>query len=141
MVQAYGVESYQLTIPSSMDNERFDISAKVPEGTTKDQFNLMLQNLLAERFKLKIHRETKEGQIYELTINKGWVKMKESAPPEPVKDAAADAPPPGPPAPSGIQRRGKLTLDKDGFPVMPKGPGRWTRPHDHADARQSPDAV
>lgn len=120
MVQAYGVESYQLTIPGSMDSERFEISAKVPEGTTKEQFNLMLQNLLAERFKLKIHRETKEGQIYELTVNKGGVKMKESAPPEPVKEAAADAPPPGPP-PLPAFNGGKLTLDKDGFPVMPKG--------------------
>jgi uncharacterized protein (TIGR03435 family) len=122
MVQAYGVESYQLTIPSSMDNERFDISAKVPEGTTKDQFNVMLQNLLVERFKLKIHRETKEGQIYELTVNKGGAKIKESAPPEPVKEAAADAPPPGPP-PLPAFNGGKLTLDKDGFPVMPKGIG------------------
>jgi uncharacterized protein (TIGR03435 family) len=120
MIQAYGVESYQLTIPSSMESERFDISAKVPEGTTKDQFNLMLQNLLAERFKLKIHRETKEGQVYELTVNKGGVKLKESAPPEP-KEAAADAPPPGPP-PLPFNG-GKLTLDKDGFPVMPKGAG------------------
>ncbi len=120
MIQAYGVESYQLTIPSSMDNERFDISAKVPEGTTKDQFNLMLQNLLAERFKLKIHRETKEGQVYELTLFKGGPKMKESAPPEPVKD---DAPPPGPPAFPAFFNGGKPTLDKDGFPVMPKGAG------------------
>jgi len=122
MVQAYGVESYQLSIPGSMDNERFEISAKVPEGTAKDQFNLMLQNLLAERFKLKIHRETKEGQIYELTVFKGGAKMKESAPPEPVKDAAADGPPPGPP-PLPAFSGGKLTLDKDGFPVMPKGVG------------------
>jgi uncharacterized protein (TIGR03435 family) len=119
MVQAYGVESYQLTIPSSMENERFDVSAKVPEGATKDQFNLMLQNLLAERFKLKIHRETKEGQVYELTVNKGGVKMKESAPPEPVKEASSDAPPGAPPFPA--LNGGKLTLDKDGFPVMPKG--------------------
>jgi uncharacterized protein (TIGR03435 family) len=122
MVQAYGVESYQLTIPSSMDNERFEISAKVPEGTTKDQFNLMLQNLLAERFKLKLHRETKEGQIYELTVFKGGSKMKESAPPEPAKEAAADAPAPGPP-PLPAFNGGKLTLDKDGFPVMPKPAG------------------
>ena len=119
MVQAYGVESYQLTIPSSMENERFDISAKVPEGATKDQFNLMLQNLLADRFKLKIHRETKEGQVYGLTVNKGGVKMKESAPPDPVKEASSDAPPGPPPLPA--LDGGKLTLDKDGFPVMPKG--------------------
>jgi uncharacterized protein (TIGR03435 family) len=120
MVQAYGVESYQLSIPGSMDNERFEVSAKVPEGTTKDQFDLMLQNLLAERFKLKVHRDKREGQVYELTVYKGGPKMKEAASPEPVKEASADAPPPGPfalPALTG----GKATLDKDGFPVMPKG--------------------
>jgi uncharacterized protein (TIGR03435 family) len=131
MVQAYGVEPYQLTIPGAMDNERFEILAKVPERTTKDQFALMLQNLLADRFKLKIHRETKEGQIYELTVNKGGSKMKESVPEpdkDPVKEAAANAPPPGPPPLQGFAG-GKLTLDKDGFPVMPKGPagGRGQR--------------
>jgi uncharacterized protein (TIGR03435 family) len=137
MIQAYGVESYQLSIPSSLAGERYEITAKVPEGTTKDQFKLMLQNLLADRFKMQIHRESKEGQVYELSVMKGGIKMKESAPEPPKEEApAADAPggPAASPAELAQQRaqglaaatlggRGPLKLDKDGFPEMPKGAG------------------
>jgi uncharacterized protein (TIGR03435 family) len=124
ITQAYGLEPYQLSIPSSMD-ARFEITAKVPEGATKDQLNLMLQNLLADRFKLKIHRETREGQIYELTLAKGGSKMKEAAPEpakDPAKEAAPDATRPGPP-PLPSMNGGKLGLDKDGFPILPAGRG------------------
>jgi uncharacterized protein (TIGR03435 family) len=125
LVQAYGVEPYQLSIPGSLANERYEITAKVPEGTTKDQFNLMLQNLLAERFQMKIHRESKEGQVYELSVMKGGVKMKESAPPEPVQEPAADGPPSpaAAPGPIAFGGRGPMKMDKDGFPELPKGAG------------------
>jgi uncharacterized protein (TIGR03435 family) len=126
ITRAYGLEPYQLSIPSSMD-ARFEITAKVPVGATEDQLKLMLQNLLADRFKLKIHRETRDGQIYELTVAKGGSKMKEAAPEpakeppkDPAKEAAADAPPPGPP-PLPAMSGGKLALDKDGFPILPAG--------------------
>lgn len=122
ITRAYGLEPYQLSIPSSM-NARFEVTAKVPEGATEDQLNLMLQNLLADRFKLKIHRETREGQIYELTVAKGGSKMKEAAPEpakDPAKEATADEPRPGPP-PLPAMNGGKLALDKDGFPILPAG--------------------
>jgi len=45
-----------------MDTERYDIVVKVPAGTTKEQINLMWQNLLAERFGVKIHHDPKEFQ-------------------------------------------------------------------------------
>src|ERR1700733_8096956 len=61
---AYGVEDFQVTGPSWIESERYDIAAKVPEGTTKAQSNVMLQNLLKERFKLGFHHETKEFQAY-----------------------------------------------------------------------------
>jgi uncharacterized protein (TIGR03435 family) len=61
-------------------DQRFDLRATVPKGATKEQFRLMLQNLLAERFKLKIHHETREIQRYELRVTKGGLKFKESAP-------------------------------------------------------------
>src|ERR1700734_1967440 len=50
MAQAYDVAGYQLTIPTALNEGRFEVTAKVPEGATKEQFKLMLQNLLAERF-------------------------------------------------------------------------------------------
>ena len=59
---------------------RIDFTAKVPEGTTKEQFQRMLQNLLVERFKLTLHHEM---AIYELTVGEKGPKMRESAPERP----------------------------------------------------------
>jgi uncharacterized protein (TIGR03435 family) len=104
---AYRVKSFQVSGPGWLDTERFDIVAKVPEGTTKEQFSVMLQNLLVERFKLAVHRETKDFPLYELTIAKGGPKLKPSTE---DPSAAAGPPPPGPPP-----------LGKDGFPQLPAG--------------------
>jgi uncharacterized protein (TIGR03435 family) len=69
IVQAYRVSGYQLVGgPGWIDSERFDIVAKAPEGSRPDQTPLMLRGLLAERFKLKVHGETRETQIYALTL-------------------------------------------------------------------------
>src|SRR5579863_1927775 len=57
LVTAYAVQDYQIAGPAWLDTEHFDIAAKIPLGTTKEQFNLMLQSLLAERFHLALHRE------------------------------------------------------------------------------------
>ena len=124
MTQAYDVAAYQLTIPAALNEGRFEVTAKVPEGATKEQFRLMLQNLLAERFKMTVHREKKEAQVYELTVAKGGPKMQESEP-EPAKEPVTktgDAPAPPPPPPGG---RDPSPMGADGFPVMPKArPGR-----------------
>ncbi len=54
---AYGVKPYQVAgLLPWMDNERFDIVAKVPPGTTVAPFNVMLQSLLAERFNVVVHQ-------------------------------------------------------------------------------------
>ena len=63
--KAYDVKSYQVSGPSwimgaGLAGQRFDIVANLPEGATKEQVPQMLQALLAERFKLVIHRESKE---------------------------------------------------------------------------------
>jgi uncharacterized protein (TIGR03435 family) len=108
---AYGIMRYQVTGPSWLDAERFNIGAKVPEGATKEQLKLMLQNLLIERFKLAMHRERKDMQVYELVIAKNGPKLTESAgelPDEPVGGAAP-----------------RMTFGKDGLPELP--PGRVPR--------------
>jgi uncharacterized protein (TIGR03435 family) len=69
IVQAYRVSQYQLVGgPSWLDQDRFDIVAKAPEGSRPDQTPLMLRGLLAERFKLKVHGETREVPIYALVL-------------------------------------------------------------------------
>jgi uncharacterized protein (TIGR03435 family) len=77
---AYGVKPYQITGPDWISGERFDIMAKIPEGAGKDKVPEMLQSLLAERFKLTVHRVQKESQIYALVVGKNGPKLKESVP-------------------------------------------------------------
>jgi uncharacterized protein (TIGR03435 family) len=65
MREAYGLKVYPLsTGPDALSTDRYDIVAKVPPGSSKEQRMLMLQSLLAERFKLVVHYETKELPIY-----------------------------------------------------------------------------
>jgi len=76
LMTAYGLPINQVSGPSWIDSERYDITAKVPPGATKEQVNVMLQNLLADRFKLAVHRETKDLPLYELVVAKNGSKMK-----------------------------------------------------------------
>ncbi|HEY4359824.1 MAG TPA: TIGR03435 family protein [Bryobacteraceae bacterium] len=110
LTTAYNVKDYQVTAPEWMATERFDILAKIPAGTTKEQFNVMLQNLLKERFRMTLHRESKEMQGYELLVAKGGLKMKEVAvdPNAPVVDGPAFAPGERP------------VMNKDGFAILSK---------------------
>jgi uncharacterized protein (TIGR03435 family) len=109
---AYAIFDFQLSAPGWMQDQKFNVSAKVPMGATKEQFKLMMQNMLAERFKLAVHFEKKEMQRYELVIAKGGPKLKEStiAPP-PKEDGAEPKPPEKPAAP-------KSFMAKDGYPAV-----------------------
>jgi len=88
LVAAYQVKFYQILGPEWMAGERFDISAKLPEGATRSQVPAMLQALLADRFEMKIRRETKELPVYSLVVAKGGSKMKES----PLDEETAESP-------------------------------------------------
>jgi uncharacterized protein (TIGR03435 family) len=57
-------------LPDRLDAERFDVEAKADVSTGKDQFRLMVQSLLADRFKLMVHRETRQRPIYVLVLSK-----------------------------------------------------------------------
>ena len=116
---AYDVKDFQISGPSWLDSERFEIQATMPPETTKEQFHIMLQNLLADRFKMAVHRETKELPMYSLVVAKNGPKMKESVETPPAETSKADAPKddgPPRPFPGG---RGPLKMGPDGFPVMP----------------------
>jgi uncharacterized protein (TIGR03435 family) len=78
IVMAYKVEGYQVTGPDWLATTRFDILAKMPEGSNKEQLPQMLQALLAERFKLSVRREPREQQVYALVPGKDGPKLKET---------------------------------------------------------------
>ena len=74
---AYQMKEYQITGPEWLASQRFDIHAKLPEGG-RGQFRDMLQNLLADRFAVKMHRDSKEFPVFGVVVGKGGLKMKES---------------------------------------------------------------
>jgi uncharacterized protein (TIGR03435 family) len=95
--KAYDVKTYQVSGPSwlqavGLAGQRFDIVANLPEGATKEQVPQMMQNLLAERFKLAVHRESKDQAVYALVVAKGGAKLKESETPAPAPDGSAPNP-------------------------------------------------
>jgi uncharacterized protein (TIGR03435 family) len=55
---------------------RFHIVATIPQGATREQFRQMLQNLLADRFQLTVHRETREMETLRLVVGAGGPKLK-----------------------------------------------------------------
>ncbi len=94
---AYDLKGFQIA-PGSfswISTDRFDITAKGPEGTPNgfEPLKPMLRSLLASRFKLAVHFETRESPIFELVAAKGGLKL--SAP----KDTTCVAPDPKNPQP------------------------------------------
>jgi uncharacterized protein (TIGR03435 family) len=76
--KAYEIPQYQISGPDWLETDRFDVVAKFPPRSPAEQLPLMLQALLADRFKLTLHRETKELPVYALTVAKGGPKFKTS---------------------------------------------------------------
>jgi uncharacterized protein (TIGR03435 family) len=61
--------------PAWFENDRWDIDAKAAHASSLDDLHVMFQNLLADEFKLKFHKEVKEGPVYALVVDKGGSKM------------------------------------------------------------------
>jgi uncharacterized protein (TIGR03435 family) len=74
---AYKVKNYQVEGPAWLGSERYEIDAKLPAGATREQVPEMLQSLFADRFELKVHRETKDFPVYGLVVGKGGLKVEE----------------------------------------------------------------
>ncbi len=77
---AFSLEDYQVEGPDWIkSDERYDLVARAPGPATDDEMRPMLQNLLLERFQLKVHRETRPLQAYVLLPGKGPAKVQNSA--------------------------------------------------------------
>jgi uncharacterized protein (TIGR03435 family) len=104
---AFDLEYYKLIAPDWMPGTGYVVTARVPAGTTKDQFRRMLQDLLAERFKLVAHREKREMPVFDLLVAKGGTKLKVAE--ETGKESSKN---------TGKQQS---KLGDDGFPTLPEG--------------------
>jgi uncharacterized protein (TIGR03435 family) len=119
---AYNVKEYLISGgPSWMKSTSFDVDAKVaaPDVATfkklsAAQRRLMLQKLLAERFHLVVHLETKTLPVYDLLLASGGSKLKPAAPDPP---SPPDADPADPPKPRGMLRMGPGMLELEDMPL------------------------
>jgi uncharacterized protein (TIGR03435 family) len=119
---AYKVKRHQVVAPDWVFTERYDILAKMPEGSNKDQVPEMLQLLLAERFGLKFHRESKEQSIYALVVGKGGHKMKEAPPDEDGAKSSANADKPKDGDKKDADKKDSDKKDDNGEPKEPAKP-------------------
>jgi hypothetical protein len=75
--QSYDIPPHLLFRLNRLSEDRFHLVATIPKGTTTTQFRLMLQNLLAERFKLKVHRDSRDMSMFRLLVVPDGPKLKE----------------------------------------------------------------
>jgi uncharacterized protein (TIGR03435 family) len=75
---AYGVKGYQVAGPAWLNDSHYDIVAKGPEGTRREQLPRMMQTLLAERFRLGVHSESREFPSLALVVGSHGPKLRES---------------------------------------------------------------
>jgi uncharacterized protein (TIGR03435 family) len=81
LMRAFGAESGQIlgaAVQPRVGANLYSVMATMPPDTTEAQFQAMFQNLLAERFHLVVHHETRNFPGYELVIDRGGPKLKEA---------------------------------------------------------------
>jgi len=80
LMRAFGVKDFQISGTASLDTAVYDIAATAAPGTTLEQFQQMLQNLLAEQLNLKFHYETKDFvSSYDLLVASDGAKLQETS--------------------------------------------------------------
>ena len=111
--------------PGWLDTDLWEVQAKADKAYSVDDLHVMYQNLLADEFKLKFHKENKEGSVYALTVDKSGMKMK-------VNDSPQNFEIPIGGAPGGITVGKRVAMDylcywlglaplrNDGRPVIDK---------------------
>ena len=130
---AFDFKTYsQLSYPPWMDDQRFDITANVAAGATKQDLRIMLQNFIIDRFQIKFHVEKRVLPSYILSIAKGGPKFTKSVERQsPVDDSTQK--------PRDVQ---SVRTDQDGFPILShtmslawnRGKARWHSPEATIDS-------
>ena len=105
---AYGLRDFQTVgAPEWVDTDRFDIQARGPQGAVESDAPRRLQSLLGERFALKVHRETRNGQIYALVLARAngslGPRLRQSQVESPGGAGGGQCTPPGPPGPVNMR--------------------------------------
>lgn len=107
--------------PNWLDTDRFDVIAKAPVSATQDTAKVMLQTLLADRFKLVVHPSTKPMPTYVLAPGKGKPKLREA---DGKGAPGCQAPPNQAPPQPGVYRNAEVqchNMTMDSFAVQVRG--------------------
>ncbi len=95
IVEAWKVKPYQVSGPDWLSMERFDIQAKLPDGAAENDVPQMLRTMLADRFGVRTHTESRVLSAYALIVGKNGPKLQPSTlppDPEPAKGLATLTP-------------------------------------------------
>ena len=90
---AYGVRPQQIAGPDWLGQHRFDLAATIPAGGSVTQMPEMMRAMLADRFKMAMHRETKEFPVYELGLAKDGPRLQPSSAPAAPAENVGEKPP------------------------------------------------
>ncbi len=113
ILTAYDIPLYRLSDENDLGLMRLDVEATMPIDTAREQFNGMLQNLLADRLGLKVHWASKAMDTYSLVVSKGGPKLNPAEPdsPQQTGDTSKNSAP--------------LKTGTNGFPIPPPGNAEW----------------
>jgi uncharacterized protein (TIGR03435 family) len=106
LMRAFNLKAYQIAGPAWMESERYQITAKISPDATRERIALMLQSLLADRFQLRAHLESRNLPAYTMVVAGNGSKLKEAT--SANQQAPAHAFP-------------NLRMGLDGFPELPPG--------------------
>lgn len=109
--RAYAPKSWELIMPDGLGDHYFDITARIRNGATKDEFRLMLQKMLADRFGVRIHRELRTVPVYDLVAEKSGVRLKQAGAMPAVTIESL------PPAQRPVNGIAPIAIGKDGYPA------------------------
>ena len=87
LMQAWEVKAYQIDGPKWLDEEHYDIVAKLPQGADPKLVPEMLRTLLEQRFGIQVHKETRVVRAYALVADKDGPKLRASQAVEIPRDA------------------------------------------------------
>jgi uncharacterized protein (TIGR03435 family) len=118
IVTAFGLPDYRLEGPDWLSSERFDVTAKFLEALPKDRekynadLRAMMQKMLADRFRLVVHRDRKTFSVYGLMVGKSGIKFREAPAGNPRQQHAGDT------RYSGTS----VSMDANGYPLDSRTP-------------------
>jgi uncharacterized protein (TIGR03435 family) len=88
IAEAWQCQINQVIGPPWLGRNEYDVEARVPEGASRERVSLMLRSLLADRFHLKEHSETRQMRVYELEVGQGGPKIRPVQPGKPATAAS-----------------------------------------------------